>query len=103
MTHFFFIKQHTDMELSCTYSKRGERVDDEHKIVQNSDRLHRQQFYGQFLVDDSFMVQTRSTLHDHVNREWTTDINVESKVTPTDKVEQPSYNVPKNKSEKSII
>ena len=64
---FIVSKQHTDMELSCTYSKRGERVDDEHKIVQNSDRLHRQQFYGQFLVDDSFMVPTRSTVHEHVN------------------------------------
>ena len=49
------------------------------------------------------MVPTRSTVHEHVNREWMTDINVDSEVTPIDKAEQPSYNVPKNKSEKSII
>ena len=57
------------MELSCTYSKRGERVDDEQKIAENSDPLHRQQCYGQFLVDDSFMVPTRYTVHEHVNWE----------------------------------
>ena len=66
---FIVSKQHTDMELSCTYSKRGERVDDEQKIAENNDRLHRQQCYGQFLVDDSFMVPTRYAVHDHVNLE----------------------------------
>ena len=40
---FIVSKQHTNMELSCTYSKRGARVADEHKITENSDRLHRQQ------------------------------------------------------------
>ena len=40
---FIVSKQHTDMELACTYSKRGARVDDEHKIIENNDRLHRQQ------------------------------------------------------------
>ena len=49
------------------------------------------------------MVPSRSTMHEHVNREWATDINVDSGVTPIDKDEQPSYNVLKNKSEKSII
>ena len=34
---FIVSKQHTDMEISCTDSKRGERVDDEQKIVENSD------------------------------------------------------------------
>lgn len=100
---FIVSKQHTDMELACTDSKWGARVDEEHKITENSDRLHRKQCYGQCLVDDSFMVPTRSTVHEHVDREWTTDINVDSEVTPVDKAEQPSYNVPKNKSEKSII
>ena len=66
---FIVSKQHTDMELSCTYSKRGERVDDKQKIAENSDRLHRQQYYGQFLVDDSFMVPTISTVQEHVNLE----------------------------------
>ena len=64
---FLVSKHHTDMELSCTDSKRGERVDDEQKIVENSDQLHRQQCYFQCLVGDSFMVPTRSTLHEHVN------------------------------------
>ena len=49
------------------------------------------------------MVPTRSTVHVHVNREWKTDINVGSEVTPIDKTEQPPYNIPKNKYEKSII
>ena len=49
------------------------------------------------------MVPTRSTVHEHVNIEWTTDINVGSEVTPIDKAEQPSYNFPQKKSEKSII
>ena len=49
------------------------------------------------------MVPTKSTVHEHVNREWTSDINVGYEVTPVDKDEQPSYNVPKNKSEQSII
>ena len=49
------------------------------------------------------MVPTRSSVHEHVDREWTTDINVGSEVTTIDKVEKTSYNVPKNKSEKSII
>ena len=91
------------MELACTYSKRGARVDDEHKIIEKNDRLHRQQCYGKCLVDDSFMVPTRSIVHEHVNREWTTDINVGFEVTTIDTVEQPSYNVPINKYEKSII
>ena len=43
---FIVSKQHNDMELSCTYSKRGARVDDEHMITENSDRLHRHQCYG---------------------------------------------------------
>ena len=64
---FIVSKQHTDMELSCTYSKRGERVDDEHNIDENSDQIHKKQCYGQFLLDDSFMVQTKSTVHEHVN------------------------------------
>ena len=34
---FIISKQHTDMELACTDSKWGARVDDEHKITQNSD------------------------------------------------------------------
>ena len=75
---FIVSKQHTDMESSCTYSKRGARVDDEKKITENSDLMHKQQYYGQFLVDDSFMVTTISIVHEHVNREWTTDINVDS-------------------------
>ena len=66
---FIVSKHHTNMELSCTYSKKGERVDDEQKIAENSDRLHIQQCYGQCLVDDSFMVPTRSTVHEHVNLE----------------------------------
>ena len=49
------------------------------------------------------MVPTRSTVNEHVNREWTIDINVGYEVTPIDQDEQPSYNVPKNKFEKSII
>ena len=64
---FIVSKQHTDMELYFTDSKRDERVDHKQKIVENSDLPHRQQCYGQFLVDDSFMVQTRSTVHEHVN------------------------------------
>lgn len=100
---FIVSKQHTDMELAHTDSQWGARVDDEHTITENSDQLHRKQCYGQGLVDDSFMVPTRSTVHEHVNREWTTDINVDSELTPIDKAEQPSYNVPKNKSETSII
>ena len=52
------------MELSCIDSKRGEMVDDKQKIVENSDLPHRQQCYGQFLVDDSFMVPTKSIVHD---------------------------------------
>ena len=52
---------------------------------------------------DSFVVPTRYIVHDHVNREWKIEINVGSEVTPIDKAEQPSYNVPKNKSENSII
>ena len=90
------------MEISYTDSKWGARVD-EHKITENSDRLHRQQCYGQCLVDDYFMVPTRSTMHDHVNREWTAGINVDYEVTSIDKAEPRSYNVPKNKSEKYII
>ena len=66
---FIISKQHTHMELSCTDSKRNVRVDDEQKVVENSDRLHIQQCYGQCLVDDSFMVPNRSTLHVHVNLE----------------------------------
>ena len=100
---FTISKQHTGMELSCTDSKRGERVDDEQNIVENSGQLHRQQCYGQFLVDDSFMVPTKSTVHEHVNREWMNDITVGSEVTAIDKTEQPPYNIPKNKYEKSII
>ena len=34
---FLVSKQHTDMELACKHSKRGARVDDEHKITENSD------------------------------------------------------------------
>ena len=64
---FIVSKQHTDMELSCTDSKRDERVDDKQKIAENSNRLHIQQCYGQCLVDDLFMVPTRSTVHEHVN------------------------------------
>ena len=65
------------MELSCTYSKMSARVDDENKITENNDRLHIQQ-YGNFLVDDSFMIPNIYTVHENVNREWTTDINVGS-------------------------
>ena len=43
---FIVSKHHTDMELSCTYSKRGERVDDEENIAEKIDRLHKQQCYG---------------------------------------------------------
>ena len=43
---FIVSKQHTYMELSCRDSKRGARVDVEHKITENNDRLHRQQCYG---------------------------------------------------------
>ena len=64
---FIVSKQHTNMELSCTDSKRDERVDGEQKIAENSDRLHRQQCYVQFLVDDLFMVQTSYTVHENVN------------------------------------
>ena len=64
---FIVSKWHTDMELSCTNSKWVARVYDEHKITENSDRLHKQQCYGQFLVDDSFMVPTRSIVYEHFN------------------------------------
>ena len=39
LTYDLFIvsKQHTNMELACKNSKRGARVDDEHKITKNSD------------------------------------------------------------------
>ena len=57
------------MELACIDSKRGARVDDEQKIAENNERLHKKQCYAQFLVDDPFMVPTRSTVHEHVNLE----------------------------------
>ena len=66
---FIVSKQHTNVELYFTDSKRDETVDDEQNIVENSDRLHRQQCYGQCLVDDSFKVPTISTVHEHVNLE----------------------------------
>nr|ABR17457.1 unknown [Picea sitchensis] len=49
------------------------------------------------------MVPTRSTVHEHVNRELMTDINMDSELTPIDKGEHPSYNVAENKSETSIL
>lgn len=100
---FIVSKQHTEMGLANTDSQWGARVDDEHTITGNSDKLQREKYSGRCLVDDSFMVPTRSTVHEHANREWMTDINMDSEVTPIDKVEHPSYNVLKNKSETSIL
>lgn len=100
---FIVSKQHTEMELANTDSQWGARVDDEHTITGNSDQLHREKYNGQCLVDDSFMVPTRSTVHEHANREWMTDINMDSEATPVEKVKHLSYNKPKNKSETSIL
>jgi len=46
--------------------------------------------------------QPRSTVHEHVNRELMSDINMDSELKPIDKAEHPSLNVPENKSETSI-
>lgn len=100
---FIVSKQHTEMELAHTDSQWGARVVDEHTITERSDQLHSEKRYGRCLVDDSFMVPTRSTVHEHVNREWMTDINMDSELTPIDKAEHPSYNIPKNKSETSVL
>ena len=94
-THLLFLNNILIWNYLAHIQKWVPRVDDKQKMTENSDRLYRQQCYVQFLVDDSFMIPTRSTVHEHVNIEWTTDINVGSEVTPIDKVEQSSYNVPK--------
>lgn len=51
-------KRHTKKELVHIDSQWDARVDVENTITENSDQLCREKFYGQCLVDNSFIVPT---------------------------------------------
>ncbi|KAH9290513.1 hypothetical protein KI387_034630 [Taxus chinensis] len=95
-------EQHSEMKLAHTVSQWDTSDNIEHTISRNDDHLHTGIRHGQCLVDDSFMVSTRSVPQEQANIEWKTQLSMDSELPFIDKGQSSSNDAPQNKSETSI-
>lgn len=95
-------EQHSEIKLAHTDRQWDTGDNIEHTISRNDDRLHPGIQHGQYLVDDSFMVSTRSAQQEQANIQWKTEINMDSELPSIGKGDCSSNDVPKNNSETSI-
>ncbi|GLJ36265.1 hypothetical protein SUGI_0728040 [Cryptomeria japonica] len=95
-------EKHSEIKLGHTVRQWDTGDNIEHTINRNDDHLHPGIQNEQYLVDDSFMVSTRSAPQEQANIQWKTEINMDFELPPIVKGDCSSNDVPKNKPETSI-